>query len=226
MQLNLKNVLVVSTAWAAVMYLFSTMLCSTLPVRKEKLDIIEMEYHVHRIVQVPEKVILNTNKTLADWEINTMNVSNILLHEEGFKSSPYLCSEGYVTVGLGTKLHKDKGQDPAKFPIRVNMAVAKIWMHKELAALDLQLKDGNHTNADIYKGLDHDRQAIILSMAYQMGLSGVKGFKNMWKALGNGTYALAAVHALDSRWAKQTPNRAERHARVLSGEKLEDVYDY
>ena len=42
-----------------------------------------------------------------------------------------------------------------------------------------------------------------------MGFSGVSKFKNMIKALQNRTYKLASIEMLDSRWAKQTPNRAK-----------------
>ncbi len=47
----------------------------------------------------------------------------------------------------------------------------------------------------------------------------------MIAALSAGNYNRAANEALDSRWHKQTPVRAERHARVLRGESLDCVYD-
>ncbi len=47
-------------------------------------------------------------------------------------------------------------------------------------------------------------------MVFQLGETGVSKFKNMLKALKEGPdYQTAAIEMLDSRWAKQTPNRAE-----------------
>ena len=46
-------------------------------------------------------------------------------------------------------------------------------------------------------------------MIFQLGKTGVSKFKNMWKALSGLDYSTAASEMLDSRWAKQTPNRAQ-----------------
>ena len=46
-------------------------------------------------------------------------------------------------------------------------------------------------------------------MIFQLGKTGVSKFRNMWKHLSALEYASAASEMLDSRWAKQTPNRAE-----------------
>ena len=148
-----------------------------------------------------------------------MNVLKIIAFEEGFMSKPYLCSEGFVTVGLGTKLHRSKGMNPEDFPIRVSRRMAEEWLSTEV-----DIKHNKLSYKITYGGLDHDRRAIILSMAYQMGTSGVLGFKNMWNYISNGAYHLAAEEMLDSKWARQTPERAERHARVMRGEILENVY--
>ena len=37
----------------------------------------------------------------------------------------------------------------------------------------------------------------------------------MWNALQNGDYKEASKQALDSNWAKQTPERAQRFANFL-----------
>lgn len=164
-------------------------------------------------------------ETLTTWDTDTMNLIKILSFEEGFSSKPYLCSEGYVTIGLGTKLHKSLNMNPSDFPISVSMNMAEEWLHSEVALKDMKLSRRDINGyAYVYDALDDDKRAIILSMAYQMGTSGVLRFKKMWAALAIGDDKEAAAQALDSRWATQTPERAERHARVLRGESLVDVY--
>ena len=150
-----------------------------------------------------------------------MDVSKILEFEEGLVLHPYLCSEGYVTIGLGTKLHKSKGLDPNDFPIRVSRRMAVEWLHSELAIKDSRLTS---LKGKVYQGLSPDRQAIIMSMTYQLGTKGILGFRNMWRNLKDGNYVAAGAEMMDSRWAVQTPERAERHRRVMVGEYLEVVY--
>ena len=53
-------------------------------------------------------------------------------------------------------------------------------------------------------------------MVYQMGTTGVSNFKNTLTAIQSGDYKLAAVEMLDSKWAKQTPDRAAEMALVMS----------
>ena len=59
--------------------------------------------------------------------------------------------------------------------------------------------------------LDDLAKEIIIEMVFQLGETGVSKFKNMLKALKQDPpeYSVAAIEMLDSRWAKQTPGRAE-----------------
>ena len=56
---------------------------------------------------------------------------------------------------------------------------------------------------------------IIIEMVFQLGKTGVSKFRNMWKALSALDYFTAAEQRLDSRWAKQTPNRANGMADIM-----------
>lgn len=157
------------------------------------------------------------------WDKDTMNMIDILSFEEGYSSKPYLCKEGYVTVGLGTRLHTEKGLDPRDFPILVTPEIAEAWLHMRVEKHKRKLSRRTYIGP-IFNKLDEDRKAIILSMSYQMGTSGVANFKKMWKALEGGNYELAEREALDSLWATQTPNRAKRHSQVLAGKPLSEIY--
>jgi len=50
---------------------------------------------------------------------------------------------------------------------------------------------------------------ILIEMVYQLGVYGVSKFKKMLIALDSKDYQTASIEMLDSKWAKQTPNRAE-----------------
>ena len=60
-------------------------------------------------------------------------------------------------------------------------------------------------------------QGALVNMVYQLGVSGTLAFKNMLAALQAGDRQAAAQQALDSRWARQTPNRASRVAAMIRG---------
>jgi lysozyme len=63
--------------------------------------------------------------------------------------------------------------------------------------------------------IDEQAEELIIEMVFQLGKTGVSKFKNMWKALSGLEYSAAADQMLDSRWAKQTPNRANGMADVM-----------
>lgn len=58
---------------------------------------------------------------------------------------------------------------------------------------------------------------VVVEMAFQMGVRGTNNFRNMWSALQREDYETAANEMLDSRWAKQTPNRAKALSEIMRG---------
>lgn len=146
-----------------------------------------------------------------------MNIIDVLEIEEGFREKAYLCSEGYATIGIGTKIHTDEGVDPSKFCFTVTREIAGLMLSEDVERVYTKLDSQ-------MRGLSEDCKTVLVSMAYQMGVTGLLGFKNMWRALDTGNFAEAERQALDSKWAKQTPARAMRHASVLGGRSLDRVY--
>jgi len=63
--------------------------------------------------------------------------------------------------------------------------------------------------------LEKEANEIILEMVFQLGKTGVSKFKKMWEALSGQDYNKAADEMLDSKWAKQTKNRAESLAEIM-----------
>lgn len=59
-------------------------------------------------------------------------------------------------------------------------------------------------------------QEVVVNMSYQLGPTGLKGFKNFREALWKGDFSKAADEVLDSELArKDAPDRANRHAEAL-----------
>jgi lysozyme len=56
---------------------------------------------------------------------------------------------------------------------------------------------------------------VLTEMAFQMGWTGLHKFVKMFEAINNNDLELASREMLDSKWAKQTPGRANGLARKL-----------
>ena len=152
-----------------------------------------------------------------------MNMMYILGFEEGFRKAPYKCSEGYPTVGFGTKISDNKELNLKDLDIEVSRSQAREWLERDVDKIIHKI--ANSSNNVTFLSLDNDRRAIITSMAYQMGTYGLSRFKKMWAALEDGNWEEAGIQALDSLWAKQTPERAMRHAKILAGkETVQSTY--
>jgi lysozyme len=111
--------------------------------------------------------------------------------DEGFRGDPYNDHLGIPTIGYGTKLPLSKLEATVLARMRLS---AKIEELKRITT---------------FNQVQTEAQVIIIEMSYQMGVTGVKEFKKMWKALDNKDYKEASRQMLDSLWAKQTPGRAE-----------------
>jgi len=152
-----------------------------------------------------------------------VTIEKLLGWEEGYRGSPYYCSEGYVTYGIGHKLSNTKDEPLDNYP--------DMWISPEDAE-HLLTQDLRKTFGDIgisnfniaYDMLSNDRQVVIESMVYQIGVAGVEKFSNMWDCIVDGDFHVASIEMLDSLWAEQTPERAKRHAEVMEFGDLKHVY--
>lgn len=138
-----------------------------------------------------------------------MNVYVLIKNEEGFRTSPYLCSEDYPTVGYGQRIGP-KGAALEDYDFAMPERVANEWLRYHIDSI----VDGLSA-CDWYAKADEVRQAAFVSMVYQMGFAGVMKFRKMIAAAYRFDWDEAANQALDSRWAKQTPVRAHRTAEMI-----------
>ena len=120
---------------------------------------------------------------------------------EGFRDKVYKCTEGYDTIGYG-------------------FAIKDLVMDEDIAEMILRRKlDSLIDRADkkfpFLKTLPLEAKDVIYEMCYQMGVSGVSKFKKTLLYLENHEFKMASKEMLDSRWARQTPNRANKLSNVI-----------
>ena len=122
-----------------------------------------------------------------------------LVLDEGFDGMPYKDHLGYLTIGIGTKLPLT--EEEAKL-------IANHRLHQVV-------KELQHSKAFVDR-LPLDAKLILLNMAYQLGVPRLLGFKKMWRALEDEDFKTAADEMRDSLWNKQTPNRSNKLASIMS----------
>lgn len=126
--------------------------------------------------------------------------------DEGWKPSAYKDHLGYWTIGYGFLIDESKG---GELPIEV----ADFWLEY---AVKKRWDAFLFRHAWVHDQPSDVRRALG-NMVYQMGVQGVSNFKNMLAALQEGDREKAAIEALDSTWATQTPVRAKRVAALIRG---------
>ena len=68
---------------------------------------------------------------------------------------------------------------------------------------------------DAWHGLDYVRRCALTDAAYELGGTGLAEFRHMLLAVGQGAWDTAAEACLDSRYARQVPERAHGTAHML-----------
>ena len=128
---------------------------------------------------------------------------------EGYRNKVYLDTLGKRTVGVGHLCVEDFWEDDKEYEEDFLMGILEKDLQSAIDQADDMCK--NLTISD-------DAKIIIIEMIFQLGGNGVSKFRKMWQALQQDPpdYAEASVQMLDSRWAKQTPNRAKEMARLMS----------
>ena len=120
---------------------------------------------------------------------------------EGFRSSVYQCSLGFDTIGYGFAI-KD---------LELTEKEAEYLLANRVSQKHLHLLD----NLDWYSDMPPEVQGVILEMVYQLGFTGFTKFKKAISNMKDKNWKDAATEMLDSRWAKQTPNRANQLADIV-----------
>ena len=130
---------------------------------------------------------------------------------EGYRNKVYLDTLGKRTVGVGHLCVEDFWEDDKEYEEKFLMTILEHDLQSAIkSAEDLMDNCPSGCKANI----SDDAKIIIIEMVFQLGKSGVSKFRNMWKALQQDPpqYDVASIEMLDSRWAKQTPNRAQSMA--------------
>ena len=128
-----------------------------------------------------------------------------LKRHEGFDLEAYRCSLGALTIGWGHNCDAVPVQGVSKPGDVISRGTAEVLLDNDVKMVAKELD----RLIPWWRGLDMPRQGVLLNMGFQMGVSGLMGFRKALARLEAGDWQEAARQMLDSKWAKkQTPSRA------------------
>lgn len=126
-------------------------------------------------------------------------IQKLIKEHEGFRPYVYYDSLGFPTGGYG---HAFLPHSPIS--------------HK---VADTLFKEDFERVKDDYEklklNLDSVRRAVILDMLFNLGLTKIRCFHKMFKALREGDFEEAAKEMLDSKWARQVGGRSFHLAQMM-----------
>ena len=130
---------------------------------------------------------------------------------EGFVPRTYKDSLGKRTIGFGHLCVEPEQWDDDKE-----------YTREELERVFDKDFDEALKNAESLIGqrsINFIAKQVIIEIVFQLGIGGVGKFKKMWSALDSEDYGEASFQMMDSLWAKQTPNRAEKLSQKMRSAK-------
>jgi lysozyme len=163
--------------------------------------LIAFKYHITHLTELADDI----NKILGNQEDKSrqaiLMAVDQLKQDEGFSAKPYKCPAGKLTIGYGFNLDDN------------SMTRKQALFLLEDAATSLHEDLMNHYS--FYANLNNKRKAVIINMAYNLGVAGLVKFTWMIKAILDGDFKLAAHEMVKSKWAEQVPLRAERLSKLM-----------
>lgn len=136
---------------------------------------------------------------------NMQGLIDSIKQNEGYRAKVYKCSEGFDTIGYGFAI-KD---------LELSEEICDLILNEKLEKYKKEINTKFNWLNDMPINIQH----IVIEMCYQIGVTGFSKFKKTIAYLRDKNWEKASVEMLDSKWAKQTPNRAKRMSEIVKGTK-------
>ena len=135
-----------------------------------------------------------------------MLAMKLIKKHEGLSLKPYQCTAGKTTIGYGRNLDD----------IGISQEEAETMLRSDVSECITHL-----CKFDWWFDLNIARQAVLIDMCYNLGITRLKRFVKMIAALNAGDYFEAAHQMIESNWALQVHGRAVTLSNIMrDGESL------
>ena len=139
--------------------------------------------------------------------MNLVTLQDEIADDEGVKYETYHCSLGHLTGGIG-HLITEWDEEIYSGPVGTRIPHEQIndWFTKDI---EVTIKDCKIIFEE-FDSLPSEAQLVIANMCFQLGRPRLSKFKNFIAAVKDEDWQRAGDEMQDSRWYKQTTNRADR----------------
>lgn len=151
------------------------------------------------------------------------SIKDQLILHEGLRLKPYKCPAGYWTIGVGRNLEtvglskeeqlKIFGAYNSNGSDMIDILLERGISEKDaMYLLDNDIKSciEDIEKFTFFEELSPVRQKVLIDMRFNLGFTGLRGFKKMLAALERGDYVRAASEMIDSAWFRQVGDRGKR----------------
>lgn len=142
--------------------------------------------------------------TDTDWQTD---LREQLKRHEGWVPHAYQDHLGFWTIGFGRLIDKNRGG-------RITEEEGEMLLSNDIN----QKVDELRRHLPWFDRLPPRKKQALANMAFQLGVQGLLRFERTLAAVELGEYAQAQKFALQSKWARQTPKRAQEIAAMLGEE--------
>ncbi len=127
-----------------------------------------------------------------------------IVSDEGFRSCRYKDSKGLGTVGFGHLILPNENITCVTPQKAINLLQNDYYIAWEAVEKNFPWAEG-------------EVKLVLTNMSYQIGITKLRKFKKTLKYLEEENYTSASMEMIDSKWYKETPQRAMRLAvRILA----------
>jgi lysozyme len=139
--------------------------------------------------------------------INLIKLQDEIADDEGVMYETYRCSLGHLTGGIG-HLITEWDEEMYSGPVGTKIPHEQVdkWFNMDITRTIEDCKIIFTT----FDSLPQDAQLVIANMCFQLGRPRLSKFKKFIAAVNDENWMLAGEEMQDSRWYKQTTNRADR----------------
>ena len=129
-----------------------------------------------------------------------------LAEDEGCKYEIYLDHLGYKTFGVGHLVRATDPENDMDLGTEVSKERVDECFKTDIA---ITIEDCNvlYTN---FNDIPEEAQLILANMMFNLGRPRLSKFLNLKVAVDDEDWMEASIEMMDSKWARQVPNRAER----------------
>lgn len=136
---------------------------------------------------------------------NVVDSSSQITEDEGEKAKVYKDLLGFWTIGKGRLV------DPAKAGGGLSKDEIEYLFQNDLRRVTAEITVAFPWSANLSRA----RFGVLVNMSFQMGTAGIQKFTKFVAYARDGEYKRAADEMLNSLWARQTPERANRLSKQM-----------